>query len=68
MRSSRFEEFQQFVLADESLQESLRDITERKEFVTRVVELGTKYGYAFTSNEVEEAMRINRRSWTERGI
>ena len=68
MQSSGFEEFQQFVLADESLQESLRDITERKEFITKVVELGAKYGYAFTSNEVEEAMRINRRNWTERGI
>jgi hypothetical protein len=54
------------VLADESLQAQLRDITEGDEFIAKVIELGEDRGCKFTAEDVEEAMRSNRRTWIER--
>jgi hypothetical protein len=68
MPKSKFEEFRQLVLAEESLQEELRAITDRKVFIDRLIELGIESDCEFTSDDVEEAMRISRRVWTEREI
>lgn len=68
MPKNKFEEFRQLVLAEESLQEELRAITDRKVFIDRLIELGIENDCEFTSDDVEEAMRISRRIWTEREI
>jgi hypothetical protein len=68
MSQENFERFQQLVLRDLSLQERLREITERPVFVQQVVELSARCGYEITTLEVEEAMRRNRRAWLERWI
>jgi len=68
MSEENFERFQQLVLRDSSLQERLREITERPVFIKRVVELSLERGYEITTAEVEAAMRRNRRAWLERWI
>ena len=57
MTESRLEEFRQLVFATEPLQEELRDLTDRKNFVTRLTDLGAAHGYHFTAADVDEAMR-----------
>jgi hypothetical protein len=57
MSENKFEEFRQLVLLEESLQKELRGLTDRKEFVNRMVELGAAHGYQFTAQDVEEALR-----------
>ena len=61
-----FEDFRSLVLGDESLQAQLCDITERSEFITRVIELGEAHGCKFTAQDVAEAMRRSRGNGVER--
>ena len=68
MAELSFEEFRWLVLSDDSLQEKLRDETDRLQFVARVVELGTINGFEFTPADVEEAMNAARRDWLQRMI
>ena len=68
MNEGKFEEFRQLVFADESLQKELRDITDRAEFVTRLIALGNDHGYQFAPEHVDEALRTARRNWIGRGI
>ena len=68
MPEGKFEEFRRLVLDDTSLQKELRDVTERVEFIARVVELGARNGYDFVQADVEEAMIAARREWIERMI
>jgi hypothetical protein len=68
MSQENFERFRQLVLRDLSLQERLREITDRAVFIRRVVRLGAECGCEFTPEDVAEAMRRSRRAWTERWI
>ncbi len=68
MSLEKLEPFSQLVLSDMSLQEKLRDITDREEFVARVAELGAEHGFEFTSEDVVEALRERNRTWLERWI
>ena len=68
MSLENFERFRELVLRDLSLQERLREITERAVFIQRVVELGAECGCEITREDVEEAMLANRRAWLERWI
>jgi spore germination protein YaaH len=68
MPENRFEEFRDLVLADNSLQEVLRLLANRNEFLTRLIELASERGYEFTMAELEEEMRKSRRSANDRGI
>ncbi|HEV2707624.1 MAG TPA: aspartyl/asparaginyl beta-hydroxylase domain-containing protein [Pyrinomonadaceae bacterium] len=63
-----FERFRQTVLQDETLQESLRETSDVKTFVTQVVRLGHDLGHHFTAADVEEALRASRRAWLERWL
>jgi response regulator of citrate/malate metabolism len=62
------EQFREAVLEDAALQETLRDVRDRKTFVALVMSLGVERGYDFTAEEVEEALRASRRAWLERWI
>lgn len=55
--------FIRLVIDDDSLQTELRETSDRRAFVERVVELGLKSGFDFSSASVEEAMRANRQKW-----
>jgi hypothetical protein len=61
-----FEEFRSMVLGDESLQAQVRDITERSDFIAKVIELGEGHGCRFTAEDVAEAMRHSRTTGIER--
>ncbi len=68
MISTSFEAFRQQVLQDTTLQARLRDIADRRLFITMVVALGLECGYQFTAEDVTQAMHANRRAWQERWI
>lgn len=68
MPREEFEEFRRLVMQDVSLQENLRDLIDPDRFADRVVELGIDRGFKFSSDEVAEAMRENKRAWIERWI
>jgi hypothetical protein len=63
MGDDRLDAFVRLVSDDRLLQAELRDITDRNVFVEQVVEAGRRKGYDFSSADVEEAMRSNRRKW-----
>lgn len=64
--SEDLEKFRQIVLHDKKLQAQLRSIAELGEFVRRIVAEGSGHGLVFDANDVNEAMRENRRRWIER--
>lgn len=68
MSITEFENFREIVLEDEELQQELRAITDSKEFVARVVELGSANGCRFSSDDVVEAMRLGRQTSIERRV
>ncbi|HQU82891.1 MAG TPA: Nif11 family protein [Pyrinomonadaceae bacterium] len=66
MPNADFEQFHKTVLQDLSLQESLRDIEFRNDFIAAVVEKGKEKGFDFGAEDVEEKMNEFRRAWLER--
>ncbi|MCD9185650.1 MAG: Nif11-like leader peptide family natural product precursor [Pyrinomonadaceae bacterium] len=66
MPKEDFEQFHQMVLQDISLQESLRVIEYRNDFIAAVVEKGKEKGFDFGAEDVEEKMNEYRRAWIER--
>ena len=66
MITTGFEQFRQFILQNPHLQEELRTFADHEKFLSHVVEVGAKNGFDFTTEEVVEAMRENRRVWIER--
>lgn len=68
MPLEKFEQFSQLVLSDLSLQEKLREVTDREEFIARVVQAGLERGFEFSGEDVVEAMQARNRAWLERWI
>lgn len=66
MPKEDFEQFHRMVLQDISLQETLRVIEYRKDFIAAVVEKGREKGFDFDTEDVEEKMNEYRRAWIER--
>jgi hypothetical protein len=60
MTESGFEGFRQLVFSDDALQKELGILTDRKDFVSRLVDLGAARGHRFASTDVEEALRTSR--------
>ena len=68
MSMESFEQFRQIVLHDPVLQERLRATTDHRSFVDLVVRVGEERECLFTPEDVEAALRANRRAWIERWI
>ena len=68
MPHQSLEEFRQQVLQDLSLQERLRNTTDREDFTNLMVELGQENGYNFTAEDVVDALQVARRAWFQRWI
>jgi Nif11 domain len=68
MLSEPLTRFRLLVLQDQSLQNQLRDLDDRDEFIVRAIELGRLHDYDFTEADVNEAMQAGRRAWLERWI
>ncbi len=68
MSQSALAEFRQFVFTNEHLQQELRQLEDRAEFIESVVRFGKENGFEFSAEDVEESLRLNRREWIERWI
>jgi hypothetical protein len=68
MSRVQFEEFRRLVLDDTELQELLHQEPEVETYAALVARLGLDRGFAFTSDDVSEAMQEARRAWLERWI
>lgn len=68
MSDTAFSEFRAAVLADTDLQDKLREINDRAEFISSVVDLASKLGINLSAEDVENAMNTGRREWIERWI
>ena len=66
--STAFEEFRQIVLVSDDLQRELCDVTDKDDFVARVVELAADHDLTFSKEVVVEALRVARKEWIERSI
>jgi hypothetical protein len=65
---SPFERFRRLVLRDVSLQAQLRPVTDEAAFIALTVRLGAERGFVFTEEEVQVALRRERRAWLERHL
>lgn len=68
MSDTAFSEFRTVVLADTDLQDKLREINDRAEFISSVVDLASKLGINLSVEDVENAINTGRRAWIERWI
>ena len=66
MSKENLNQFCHLVLNDLELQDQLNNLTERDEFIPKVIELSAASGLEITREEVEDQMRENRRLWHER--
>ena len=62
------EKLRTIVFQDESLQKDLQAISDREEFIARVLEIGRARDLNFTEEDVLQAMNEQRRAWIERWI
>jgi metal-sulfur cluster biosynthetic enzyme len=56
------------VFEDFALQERLKQVIDRELFVDLVVRLGEEHALTFSAQDVDEALRANRRTWLERWL
>ena len=68
MSKQSLEKFCLLVLRDLNLQNQLKNITERDEFIKKVRELGANSGFEFSPEEIESQMFENRRMLNQRWI
>jgi hypothetical protein len=66
MSKENLNRFCELVLADLELQKHLKNLTERDEFISKVIALSAASGLEISRKEIEERMRENRRLWHER--
>lgn len=62
------EKLRQIVFRDEALQNDLQAISDREEFIERVLEIGKMRDLNFTEEDILQAMNEQRRAWIERWI
>lgn len=68
MSHHAFEDFRQHVLQNPDLQQRLRQETDETAFFKELVRAGEKAGFSFSEAEAREALRAQRRAWSERWI
>jgi len=66
MSKEDLRQFCRFVLDDLELQNKLKEVFERDEFIEKVVDLGALAGFIFSREDVEQQMRENRKMWNQR--
>lgn len=60
--------FQQIVFSDADLQARLRAISDRGEFIEKVIELAKERDLEFTAEDVLGVLQASRRAWIERWL
>lgn len=68
MSFANLEQFCREVLLDTSLQEKLRNIDSRPDFIERVIETGAERGFEFSTEDVQEAMQAGYSAWLVRWV
>lgn len=68
MSKENLNQFCRLVLSELSLQNQLKDLIEREDFVAQVINLGAQSGFEITREDIEWQLRENRRLWHERWI
>lgn len=56
------------ILGNSELQNDLKNITDRSEFIKKVCELGAASGFEILTEDVEMQMLENRKMWQKRWI
>lgn len=62
------EKLRQIVFHDAALQNDLQAISDREEFIARVLKIGSERDLKFTEEDILQAMNEQRRTWIERWI
>ena len=68
MSKENLQQFCLLVLRDLKLQNQLKGLVDRDEFIEKLVESGARAGFEISREDVENQMRENRRLWNERWI
>lgn len=68
MPTRDFSAFQERVWSDPALQTELYSLRDLPEFLAHLLELGQQEGYAFSEDDLQNALRASRMAWIERGI
>jgi len=68
MSKDNLEKFCLLVLGDLELQNQLKALEERDEFIEKVVELGARCGFEFSCEDIKNQIRENRELMSERWI
>lgn len=68
MSKDNLNKFCVLVLSDLNLQIQLKDLSEREDFITRIIELGANAGFEIVREDIELQLRENRSLWHERWI
>jgi hypothetical protein len=68
MSKENLQRFCLLVLCDSTLQNHLKGLVDRDEFMKKLIETGAQAGFEITRADVENQMRENRRLWNERWI
>jgi hypothetical protein len=61
-------QFCRLVLSDLDLQNQLKKLSERDEFIIGVIKLGAEKGFEISRKDIDFQLRENRRLWHERWI
>jgi hypothetical protein len=68
MSKENLNQFCLLVLSDLNLQNQLKNLIEREDFIAQVIKLGKQLGFEIMREDVELQLRENRRLWHERWI
>jgi hypothetical protein len=68
MSKETLQQFCLLVLRDSTLQNQLKGLVDRDEFIKKLVEIGAREGFEISRADVENQMRENRKLWNERWI
>jgi len=68
MSKENLQQFCLLVLRDLKLQNQLKGLVDRDEFIEKLVASGARAGFEISREDVENQMRENRRLWNERWI
>jgi predicted ribosomally synthesized peptide with nif11-like leader len=68
MSQNDFQQFRARVLNDPLLQRRFMGLDSSEEFTALVTEAGAELGFAFTAEDVAEAMRVEHSEWITRWI
>ena len=68
MSKENLDQFCILVLGDLNLQNQLKNLIDRNDFIARVIELGADNGFEISREDIEIQLDENRRLWNERWV